>query len=205
MAEMHPEYKANLERALEILFEFSPESRQRITPFRKALEEGKRNAELLYQKGEIGPLCAFVEEKLFTVFKNRDYRWMNEFAVKMAFVALLYNDLLYMIDSEPEVGRQYADLVMIIRPDTRHFEILDILVEFKYVGLQDAGLTGQKARELGEESVRGIPEVQRELQAAKAQVLRYQDLLEKKYGKKIRLCAFAVVSLGFERLFWEAL
>ena len=43
MSEMHPEYKANLERALEKLFEFSPESVERIAPFRRALEEQRRN------------------------------------------------------------------------------------------------------------------------------------------------------------------
>ena len=43
MAEMHPEYKANLERALEKLFEFSPESMERIAPIRRFLEEQRRN------------------------------------------------------------------------------------------------------------------------------------------------------------------
>ena len=44
MKEWSPEFKANLERALENLFEFSPESIDRIAPFRRALEEERRNA-----------------------------------------------------------------------------------------------------------------------------------------------------------------
>ncbi|MBM3240713.1 hypothetical protein FJZ31_30895 [Candidatus Poribacteria bacterium] len=46
MREWSPEFKANLERALENLFEFSPDSIERIAPFRRALEEGKRNASM---------------------------------------------------------------------------------------------------------------------------------------------------------------
>jgi len=44
MREWSPEFKANLERALENLFDFSPESMERIAPFREALEEGRINA-----------------------------------------------------------------------------------------------------------------------------------------------------------------
>ncbi|MCP3940635.1 MAG: AAA family ATPase, partial [Desulfobacteraceae bacterium] len=35
-------------------------------------------------------LIAFVEQKLFSIFSNRDYRWMDEFALKMAFTSLLF-------------------------------------------------------------------------------------------------------------------
>jgi hypothetical protein len=48
------------------------------------------------------------------------------------------------MDSEKETGRDYADLTMIIRPDMRRFKIFDVLIEFKYVSLKDAVLTGQK-------------------------------------------------------------
>ena len=39
------------------------------------------------------------------------------------------------MDSELEIQRKYADLTMIIRPDKRHFEIFDVLIEFKFVTL----------------------------------------------------------------------
>jgi hypothetical protein len=45
MAELSPEYYANLERAVEILFGVSPESLERIAPFRRALEEQRRALE----------------------------------------------------------------------------------------------------------------------------------------------------------------
>jgi len=111
-------------------------------------DDGEFAAKYVYQKGNIEPLCSFVENRYFTVFKNRDYRWANELTVKTAFITLLYNDILYMIDSEPELQRQYADLTMIIRPDKRHFTIFDVLIEFKFVTLKEAQLTGEQAKQL---------------------------------------------------------
>ncbi len=82
MAEMHPEYKANLERALEILFEFSPDSVERIAPFRRALEKEKRNAKRedlqLLLESKLGPLSEAFVSKLEAVHDidelNRLYR-----------------------------------------------------------------------------------------------------------------------------------
>jgi hypothetical protein len=48
------------------------------------------------------------------------------------------------MDSEAEIDRRYTDLTMIIRSDKRHFEIFDVLIEFKYISLKDAGMTGEK-------------------------------------------------------------
>ncbi len=50
--------------------------------------------------------------------------------VKTAFLTLLYNDILYIMDSESEIDRRYADLTMIIRPYMRRFSILAILIDF---------------------------------------------------------------------------
>lgn len=152
-----------------------------------------------YTKGNMEPLCEFVEQRFFKVFHNRDYRWANELTVKTAFLTLLYNDILYIIDSEKDAGSGYADLTMIIRPDMRRFKILDILIEFKYVSLKEAGLTGEKARELSMENLEAIPAMQAKMKEAKKQVKQYGDALEQKYDD-LRLNRYAVVSLGFERL-----
>ena len=90
-------------------------------------DQGKPAAEKVYQAGDMEPLCAFVRDHLFTVFKNRDYLQANEPTLKTAFLALLYNDILYIMDSEPELTRRYAGLTMIIRPDMRHGKIFDVL------------------------------------------------------------------------------
>ena len=165
-------------------------------------DDGVLAAKQLYTKGDMKPLCEFVEQRFFKVFHNRDYRWANEFTVKTAFLTLLYNDILYIIDSEKDAGRGYADLTMIIRPDMRRFKIFDILIEFKYVSLKDAGLSGDEARELSTEDLRSLPVMQSAMEDAKRQVGQYGDALEQKYGS-LRLKRYAVASLGFERLWWE--
>ncbi|MCP4353643.1 MAG: AAA family ATPase [Desulfobacterales bacterium] len=159
-------------------------------------------ARQLYSEGRMEPLCGFVEQKYFRVFRNRDYIWANELTVKTAFLTLLYNDTLYITDSEKEAGRRYTDLTMIIRPDMRRFRIYDILIEFKYVKLKDAGLTGEQAGKLSEEKLKDIPLMRSEMEEAKTQARDYGDILKRKYND-LRLKKYAVVSLGFERLLWE--
>ena len=174
---------------------------QMLLPDPSDRDDGVFAARRLYAKGDMEPLCEFVEQKFFKVFHNRDYRWANELTVKTAFLTLLYNDILYIIDSEKDTGRTYADLTMIIRPDMRRFKIFDILIEFKYVSLKEADLTGRKAKELSAQELQSIPSMQARMEEAKKQIIQYGDALEQKYDN-IRLKRYAVVSLGFERLWW---
>jgi len=166
-------------------------------------DDGAQAARQLYMEGKIAPLCSFVEQRYFKVFHNPDYRWANELTVKTAFLTLLFNDVLYIMDSEPEIERRYADLTMIIRPDMRHLEIFDILIEFKFVRLKDAGLTGEQARKLPDDDLKKIPQIMAEMTAAKKQVNDYGISLDIRHGNSLRLKKFAVVSLGFERIRWE--
>lgn len=106
------------------------------------------------------------------------------------------------MDSERQTGRGYADLTMIIRPDMRRFEILDVLIEFKYVRLSNAGMTAEKARNLHQEELTAVPVMTAQMENARKQATRHGDDLEKKY-KHLRLRRYAVVALGFERLWWE--
>ncbi|QTA82023.1 AAA ATPase-like domain-containing protein [Desulfonema limicola] len=165
-------------------------------------DEGKFAAEKLYQKGDMQPLCDFVEQHYFKVFSNRDYKWANELTVKTAFLTLLYNDILYIMDTETEIDRRYSDLSMIIRPDMRRFTILDILVEFKFVKLKDAKLSGEQAKKLTKNELQNLPLMQAQMEDAKIQVKDYGDVLDKRHGN-LRLRKYAVVSLGFERIWWE--
>ncbi len=165
-------------------------------------DDGANAAKALYQKGDMGPLCEFVEQRYFKVFHNPDYRWANELTVKTAFLTLLYNDILYVMDSESEIDRRYADLTMIIRPDMRKYKILDILIEFKFVTLKEAGLTGEQARNLTDEKLAALPPMIREMEEAQKQVAEYGRALEKRHGN-LRLRKYSVVSLGFERIWWK--
>ncbi|MCP4106621.1 MAG: AAA family ATPase [Desulfobacteraceae bacterium] len=165
-------------------------------------DDGVLAAKQLYSKGDMAPVCEFVEQKYFQVFHNPDYKWANELTVKTAFLTLLYNDILYIMDSEQETNRRYSDLTMIIRPDMRRFKIFDVLIEFKFVKLADAKLTGERARKLTQDELRKIPVMRSEMEGAKAQVRDYGDALQRKYGD-LRLKRYVVVSLGFDRLWWE--
>jgi Predicted AAA-ATPase len=172
---------------------------QMLFPEPESRDEGKFAAEKVYQKGDIEPLCKFVENRYFKVFNNRDYRWTNELTLKTAFLTLLYNDIIFIMDSEQEINRRYADLTMIIRPDKRYGKIFDVLIEFKYVSLKEAGVTGAQAEKLSRDELYNIPQIKRALADGEGQVAEYGMDLEKKYGN-LRLKKFVVAALGFERV-----
>ena len=140
-----------------------------------------------------------MEERYFKVFHNRDYRWANELTVKTAFLTLLYNDIIYIMDSEKEIDRRYADLTMIIRPDKRYGKVFDVLIEFKFVKLKDSGLTGEQAKQLSQDKLYAIPEIVTQMEDGIKQVQKYGKKLEQRYGN-LRLQKFVVVALGFERV-----
>ena len=159
-------------------------------------------AETVYLKGDLAPLCAFVERRYFPVLSNRDYRWTNELLVKIAFLTLLFDDRLYMMVSETEVDHGYVDLSLIVRPDMRRFQALDLLLEFKYLSLKDLGLTGEQARQKTREELIALPVVAAKLNEAEAQARRYGAALRERYGLT-DLRSFAVVGMGLERVVWR--
>ena len=172
---------------------------QMLLPEPGTRDDGKLAAEKVYQKGDIKPLCDFVENRYFTVFKNRDYRWANELTLKTAFLTLLYNDIIFIMDSETEISRRYADLTMIIRPDKRYGKVFDVLIEFKFVTLKDAGITGEDAKQLPKDELYNMPEIKKALEEGEKQVVLYGKKLDDKYGN-LRLKKFVVTALGFERV-----
>ena len=153
--------------------------------------------------GDMQPLCDFMEQRYFRAFDNRDYRWANELTVKTAFLTLLFNDMFYITDSEPELGRTYSDLVMIVRPDMRQYKLLDILIEFKYVPLGKNRLTGKQVRAMDMTALAALDPVKKKLTEAKTGLAEYQQKLRDIHGQKLRLSSYAVVAVGFERLVWE--
>ena len=148
-------------------------------------------------------MCDFIERRYFKVLSNRDYRWSNELLVKFAFLTLLFDDRLYMAVSELETDRGYADLALILRPDMRRFQALDLLLEFKYLGLKALGLSGEEVRGQSREALAALPAVAAKLDEAAAQAADYGATLRVRHGLK-DLRAFAVVALGVERLVWRA-
>ena len=157
----------------------------------------------LTRDSDINQLLYFVEQKLFPIFSNRDYLWMNEFAVKTAFTALLFNDVNYAIYSEPELSRGYADLCLILRPDARPYQLHDLLFEFKYVELKTIGLKGEDIRKMNENELRALEPVAKAFSEARTQLVRYEKALQDQLGEKLKLQSYIVVAVGFERLLGE--
>lgn len=179
---------------------YAEQIKDMLLPDNNSLDAAHKAAQALYQQGELQPLCDFMETKYFRVFHNRDYAWTNELTIKTAFLTLLFNDIYYIMESETSLERSYADLTMIVRPDMRQYELLDILLEFKYVSLKDAGLDGEQLQQLSSEQLRELTAVQKKQQEARKGLARYREKLDRKYGAILNLHSFSVVSVGFERL-----
>ena len=182
------------ERILELAF---PKAEERDT--------GRDVAERLFGFGEIAPICQFIEDHYLAVYDNRDTKGFNELTVKTLFLALLQHNQLYIMDSEPALQRRYADLIMLIRPEMRHFSIFDLLIEFKHVSLKTlnakaAKLTGEDLRAMPSAELLALEAVAAKVQVARSQLQNYHQALIDKYGDRLKLRAYVVVAVGVDRL-----
>ncbi len=150
--------------------------------------------------GSLEPLLDFVEATIFTAFSNRDARWANELTVKAVFLTLLWDDVSYVAVSEAELGRGYADLCLLRRPDARASSLSDLLFELKRLSLSDLGMSGQKVKATPREELARLEPVELALDEAEAQLKVYSEALERRLGSDLDLRSWAVVALGFERL-----
>ena len=189
--------KLYAERILEMIF---PAAAER--------DLAQNAARRLFAQGDIQPLCDFVAQYYLAVFDNRDYKHFNELTLKTLFMALLHHTNLYMMDSEPALKRSYADLLLLIRPEMRHYKVFDLLFEFKYLPLDKVGqgkkaISGEELRKRTSEEIAAQPAIRQKLDEARAQLQSYQQTLQQKYGTNLKLRSFAVVAIGMERLVWE--
>ena len=165
-----------------------------------AKENARRMAQQFYQTGNLQPLCQFIVETYFKVFSNRDYRWTNELTIKTAFLMLLFNDTFYIVDSETELGRRYTDLTLIVRPDMRRYQLLDFLIEFKYVKLTEVELTAEQVKQLSDDELKAKKIVFKKLAESESQLKSYRQTLQSRYGNQLRLHSYSVVAVGYERV-----
>jgi len=165
-------------------------------------DEVRAVAKQLYSRGDIQPLCEFIERERMQLFDNRDYASANELTIKTVFLMLLAGNIFYILDSETELERGYADLTMIVRPDMRQYKLLDILIEFKYLSLEKLKLGGRQVREMPHEALEQLAEVKIQRQRAETGLREYRAALQAKYGEVLRLRCFSVVAAGLERLLW---
>lgn len=159
--------------------------------------------ELLYTEGTMQPLCDFMAERVYRAFSNRNYRHANELTVKALFLSLLYNDLIYITDPEPELERRYADLLMLLRPEQRIYQLYDLLIEFKYVELSKVQMSAEQVRSKTTAELAALDGIKTEITAARSALQAYRQTLQTKYGALLKLRVYAIVSLGFERVFWQ--
>lgn len=174
--------------------------KEMLLPEYEDKENMRHAAEHFYHSAELQPLCDFIENRYFQVFDNRDYQWANELVIKSAFLTILFSDTFYIMDSERELNRGYTDLSLIIRPDMRQYQLLDHILEFKYIDLKAIKMTGEEVRKKSREELAQLPPVQKALEEAQNQLSKYQTALLQRYQGKLRLHTHAVVGLGFERL-----
>jgi len=139
--------------------------------------ESAEIVEQFFNDNDLNPVVKFVENKLFPVFSNRDYRWMDEFALKAVFTTLIYNDISYALFSETELSRGYADLCLIIRPDARDSDFFDLLFEFKYIPKSKI----KNPKKVSDKELKSKPPVKKAFNEAKNQLAFYSNGLIKKF------------------------
>jgi hypothetical protein len=177
--------------------------RELLLPDEFDQDEGHEVAQHLCHTGEMQPLCDFIQSHVYRAFSNRDYRHANELTVKALFLSLLYNELSYLVDSEPELERRYADLLMLLRPEYRQYQLFDILIEFKYIELSVVQLRAEGVRNKSVAELAALDTVKAAFAAAQSALQAYRQTLHVTHGDPLKLRVYAVVSLGFERLLWQ--
>ena len=177
--------------------------RELLLPDEFEQDAGRELAQQFCHTGNLQPLCEFIQTQVYRAFSNRDYRHANELTVKALFLSLLYNDLAYLVDSEPELDRRYADLLMLLRPDYRRYQLFDILIEFKYVDLPAVQLRAEQVRSKSVAELTELAPINQAFTTARKALQAYHQTLHATYSERLKLRVYAVVSLGFERLLWQ--
>ena len=122
--------------------------------------------------------------------------------IQILIMAVLFNDHIYMMVSETEVNHGYADLSFIVRPDMRRFKPLDLVLEFKYVSLNEVKLSGEELRQKSREELMQLPLVASKLTEAEVQAMHYGDSLIERF-KLPSITRFAVVALGWSDWYFD--
>jgi hypothetical protein len=87
----------------------------------------------------------------------------------------------------------------------RQYQLLDVLIEFKYIALGEHDLSGEQVRAMADEELSAHPAVREAFAAAEDQLVAHRRTLQAKYGAVLNLRTYAVVAVGFDQLVWEEL
>ena len=166
-------------------------------------ERGLHEAEKFTTRGQLEPLRNYIEQQVFPNFHWRDRRWANELTIKTIFMTLLMDDENFLMISERQSRSGYADLAMLVRPDRREFDLIDILIEFKFIKTKDLKINKKKIKNSSDAELFELSEVEEKLKEAKEQAAKYSKELLDEFGDIVNLQTFAVISIGFERLLYK--
>ncbi len=176
-----------------------------------------------FDDGDLRRLLLFFEHRLLPVLSNRDRGaapkepWqsgggVNEMVIKALFLSILFDDQRYLIFSELEARRGYADLCLLVRPELRTPSAIDLLFEFKLLRRKELGKKGQDLRNMDAEELRALPAVESAFSVASEQLARYREALVARFGGVppkggqrggLNLRAYAVVAVDLERMLGE--
>jgi len=162
---------------------------------------GFEAAEQLNFYGKIAPLRKYIEKQVFPTFHWRDRRWANELTIKTIFMCLMMDERNFLMISERQSRSGYADLAMIVRPDRRHLDLKNVLIEFKFIKVKK-----NKAKDIKGQSDTSLfkwAPVEKKLKEARSQSKAYSKELRKEFGYELNLITYAVIAIGFERLLYK--
>ncbi len=176
--------------------------------------EARKLANAFFVDGDLSRLLSFFESRLLPVLSNRDRGaapkepWhsgggVNEMVIKALFLSILFDDQRYLIFSELETERGYADLCLLVRSELRTPRTIDLLFEFKLVRRKQLCKSGRELRETDEVALRGLPAVENAFSEARGQLTRYRKSLEARFGDALALRCYAVVAVDLERMLGE--
>jgi len=171
-----------------------------IVPDPQKQDLGIEVAEKLLSNGNMAPFRSYIEKHVFPIFHWRDNRWVNEFTIKTIFMCLLM-DNNYLMISERQSRSGYADLAMIVRPDCRNFQLIDTLIEFKFIKSKNLKLKNTK--KLSDTALFKHQMVQTKLRNAKKQAKKYSKELVDEFGDRVKLQIYVIISIGFDRLLYK--
>ncbi len=173
--------------------------------------EAREIALQFFDDGDLRPLLSFFEDRILPVLSNRDQgapprrrgqsgSGVNEMVLKALFLSLLFDDQRFVVHSELELERGYADLCLLVRPENRYRQAFDILFELKLVRRKHLGKKARELRALNSAELQRLPAVQKAMTEARLQVSGYRDALVRQRGEDVQPRCYAVVALGLERI-----
>ena len=162
---------------------------------------GFETSEQLLCYGRMAPLRNYIEKQIYPSFHWRDRRWANELTIKTIFMCLMVDELNYLMISERQSRSGYAGLAMILRPDRKHLNLKNVLIEFKFIKTKQLNIKNIKGQ--SDTALFKFGPVKDKLEEATIQAKKYSTELCEEFGDDLNLKTYAVISIGFDRLLYK--